>query len=223
MIDEALFKGPERKVVPLFVLADTSGSMHGEKIATLNTALKNMLDRFKEVQSPMDQFKLSIVTFGGDHAEVELPMTDIDEVQLPTLTVFGKTPMGEAFDLVSAMLQDEKVCPKNAKKPSLFLITDGIPTDKQPDTEPAQWQPLQNLIRLSQGAQRFAIGIGNDQNNQLLAEFIHSPNIPVWNTQDVSKIHDFFAMATQSTILRTQGRELFQQSVVRPFNPSDKI
>ncbi len=223
MIDEALFKGPEKRAVPLFVLADTSGSMHGEKISSLNTALQNMLNLFKEVQSPMDQFELSIITFGGDNAEVTLPMTNIEEVELPALAAFGKTPMGNAFDLVSGMLQDENICPQNAKKPSLFLITDGIPTDKQPDMPPAQWQPLQTLLRLSQGAQRFAIGVGNDQNDKLLEEFIHSPNIPVWNTQDVSQIQAFFAWATQSTIMRTQGRIPFEQSIARPFNPLDKI
>ena len=42
----------EGRALPVFILLDVSGSMRGEKIETVNVALKEMLNSFKKIENP---------------------------------------------------------------------------------------------------------------------------------------------------------------------------
>ena len=54
------------RALPVFILADTSGSMDGEKIQALNNALREMVTSLKSVEDIRGEFKVGIITFGGD-------------------------------------------------------------------------------------------------------------------------------------------------------------
>ena len=95
----------EPRALPIFILADTSGSMRGEKISELNLALREMLTALKNVDDIRGKFQLCVIGFGGD-VNVLQPLADIDGLQLPELNAAGNTPMGEAFDTVREMIED---------------------------------------------------------------------------------------------------------------------
>ena len=98
------------RALPVFILADTSGSMEGEKIQALNNALREMVSSLSSVEDIRGEFKVSIITFGGDvmlHQELE----KVDKIQLTELTARGNTPMGSAISLVSELINDKSIVP----------------------------------------------------------------------------------------------------------------
>ena len=44
----------EGRALPVFLLVDVSGSMTGQKIETVNIALKEMLNAFRKIENPWD-------------------------------------------------------------------------------------------------------------------------------------------------------------------------
>ena len=43
---------PEGRALPVFLLLDVSGSMAGQKIGTVNVALKEMMENFRNIENP---------------------------------------------------------------------------------------------------------------------------------------------------------------------------
>ena len=56
----------KERALPIFILADTSGSMKGEKIQVVNLAVRDMIATLRNVNDIRGVFKISIITFGGD-------------------------------------------------------------------------------------------------------------------------------------------------------------
>ena len=75
------FVSKEPRALPVFILADTSGSMMGAKINELNLALRHMISEFQNVDEIRGKFQLSIITF-GPNVQVSQPLADIEGVQL---------------------------------------------------------------------------------------------------------------------------------------------
>ena len=205
----------EPRALPIFILADTSGSMRGEKISELNLALREMLTALKDVDDIRGKFQLCVIGFGGD-VNVLQPLADIDGLQLPELNAAGNTPMGEAFDTVRAYA------------PTIVLISDGIPTDCSEEIyhskEYSKWEPLNNLhsAERSSKSQRLALGIGADADFGMLKEFINNPEIPVIKANDASGITKFFRWVTMSTVARMNSVNPNSASTVAPMFDMDE-
>ena len=80
----------EPRPLPIFILADTSGSMRGEKINELNLALREMLTALNEADDIRGKFQLSVIAFGGDVRIIQ-PLEDIKGLSLVELTAAGNT------------------------------------------------------------------------------------------------------------------------------------
>ena len=118
----------EPRALPIFVLADASGSMQGEKINKLNLALREMLNALNNLVDIRGKFQLSVIAFGGN-VRVMQPLADIKGLALSELTASGNTPMGEAFKVVRDMIEDRNTVSSRSYVPTIVLISDGIPTD----------------------------------------------------------------------------------------------
>ena len=57
------FVAREPRPLPIFILADTSGSMRGEKIDELNLALREMINALNDADDIRGKFQLSIIAF----------------------------------------------------------------------------------------------------------------------------------------------------------------
>ena len=66
------FVAREPRPLPIFVLADTSGSMNGEKINELNLALREMLNALNNAADIRGKFHLSVISFGGDVKVIQI-------------------------------------------------------------------------------------------------------------------------------------------------------
>lgn len=212
----------EPRPLPIFVLADTSRSMRGEKINELNLALREMLNTLNAADDIRGKFQLSVIAFGGD-VKVLQPLADIEGLILTELSAAGNTPMGQAFEMVREMIEDRNVVSSRAYTPTIVLISDGLPTDCTEEMYRRKnyfdWEPLVDLHNgeRSSKCQRMALGIGEDADIDMLKSFIDNPEIPVIKTKDASGITKFFRWVTMSTVARMTSINPNEISVVAPM------
>ncbi len=120
--------------LPVYILLDTSGSMRGEPIHSVNVGLQSMLSALRQDPYALESVHLSVITFDLE-AKVYLPLTPLDQVQIPDLDVpsAGATFMGAALELlaqeVGKHVQKSTDDVKGDWRPLLFLMTDGSPSD----------------------------------------------------------------------------------------------
>lgn len=217
----------EPRALPIFVLADTSGSMRGEKINELNLALREMLRALNNVDDIRGKFQLCVISFGGE-VKVEQPLEDIDKISLSELSASGNTPMGAAFDVVRNMIEDRSVVSSRSYAPTIVLISDGIPTDCSEtiynNKKYVEWEPLSELHKgeRSSKSQRLALGIGSDADFEMLKAFIHADGIPVIKAGDATGIAKFFRWVTMSSVARMNSVNPNVTSTVAPIFDMDE-
>jgi len=120
--------------LPVYFLLDVSGSMYGEPIAALNSALRSLLNELNRDPQSIDSVALSIITFGLKVEEL-FPLTELPAVQLAEIDCprSGPTFTGKALELLHEKVSQDvrKSTPeqKGDFRPLLFLFTDGKPSD----------------------------------------------------------------------------------------------
>lgn len=201
----------EGRTLPVFLLVDVSGSMSGEKIGTVNTAIKEMLATLRSIQNPRGIIKVCIITFGDKGANIIKPLSEISLDDAYQLGANGGTPMGAAFEALGSLLQDKSIVSSRDYTPTAILISDGQPTDfngSQDSVESiiSSWKPLANLLdplTRSSKAIRLAMGIGADANYNVLKAFVNNPEVPVIKANDNGTIANFFKWVTMSVSTRS--------------------
>lgn len=118
--------------LPVYLLLDTSGSMHGEPIESLKTGIQTLVTSLRQDPYALETAYLSVITFSTSAQQV-VPLTDLPSFQVPDLQANGTTAMGEALQLL-AQRRTQEVTKTTAEakgdwKPLVFLMTDGQPTD----------------------------------------------------------------------------------------------
>ena len=216
------FVAREPRPLPIFILADTSGSMRGEKINELNLALREMLNALNAADDIRGKFQISVIAFGGTVKLVQ-PLSDINGLTLTELSASGNTPMGQAFAQVMEMIEDREIVSSRSYTPTIVLISDGLPTDCTEEMYRRKnyfdWEPLMALHsgERSSKCQRLALGIGEDSDTEMLKAFIDNPDIPVIKTKDASGITKFFRWVTMSTVARMHSVNPNNTAVVPPI------
>ena len=120
--------------LPVYILLDTSGSMRGEPIHSVNVGLQAMLSALRQDPYALESVHLCIITFDVE-ARVYLPLTPLDQVKFADVDVpdAGATFMGAALELLIQCVDREiKKTTSDAKgdwRPLVFLMTDGSPSD----------------------------------------------------------------------------------------------
>jgi uncharacterized protein YegL len=199
--DPSKFTAPEAKPLPVILLLDVSGSMAGSKIENLNEAVKDMLGTFRDTENGEIEIHVAIITFG---AEVSLhqPLASVSNIAWHDLSAFGSTPLGMALKMAKAMIEDKKVVPSRAYRPTVVLVSDGQPTD--------DWQqPLADFIQdgRSSKCDRMAMAIGADADESVLGKFIEGTKNRLFYAENAKQLRDFFKFVTMSVTIRTQSKD----------------
>ena len=197
------FTSTAPKPLPVVLLLDTSGSMAGPKIQTLNTAIGKMLNTFIKNEVRETEFLVSVITFGGT-ATMTIPPSRASEVRLEQLGAGGGTPMGRAVQLAKELIEDKNRTPSRAYRPLVVLVSDGAPTD--------DWQgPLKDFVATGRSSKcdRMAMGIGEDAFHgpakAMLETFVQGTSNEVFHAEQASEIDQFFKFVTMSTVARSRS------------------
>ncbi|WAU77571.1 vWA domain-containing protein [Acinetobacter sp. TR3] len=189
--------------LPVIILADVSGSMtQDNNIGALNAALKDFLNTLSQESRLNAEIQVSIITFGGLKAEVHVPLTPAWQInQTNDLVASGGTPMGGAFELAVEMIENKDIIPSRAYKPTIVLISDGIPTDNWE----ASFDKLKNSDR-AQKASRMAMAIGTGADKNMLKAFVNDLEASeVFEAHNAKEIHRFFRAVSMSVSSRSQS------------------
>ena len=192
----------EPKSIPAVLLLDTSYSMSGQSIDMLNKAVEAMIAEFKKAETMETFIKLSIITFGSENGvDLHTPLTEVSNIDYKPLHVAGATPMGTAFKMAKAMIEDKSIFKGRDYRPAVVLLSDGAPTD--------DWEkPLDDFINNGRSAKcdRMAVAIGASNNGiHVLEKFISGCENPLFYAEDASRIIDAFKKITMSVTMRTKS------------------
>ncbi len=122
--------------LPVYLLVDVSGSMHGEPIESVKNGLQMLVAALRKDPQALETAYLSVITFGSSAQQIT-PLTELSTFQLPEITAGGCTVLGEALKLVCKCRDSEVTKTTETQKgdwrPMVFVLTDGVPTDDPTD------------------------------------------------------------------------------------------
>lgn len=187
--------------LPVIVLADVSGSMANDgKIGALNQAVAEMISTFAEEDDTRAEIQVSVITFGGKEARLHKSLKPAAEASWEAMSASGRTPLGEAFSLARTMIEDQEIIPGRAYRPTLILVSDGVPTD--------DWETsLKKLLSSERAskATRFAMAIGEDADSRTLEAFLKDAGTRVFAAHEAREIKKFFRWVTMSVTSRSRS------------------
>jgi uncharacterized protein YegL len=188
----------------IFVL-DVSGSMHGEKIAALNYAIKEAIPAMQEAahKNVNAEIMVRVLTFSDD-VNWFIEREPIKDFLWHDIKPQGLSNLGRAFTELARIL-DESLMPDRGLPPVIVLITDGMPTDDYKEG-------LAMLLATKWGraAVRLAIALENDVEKAVLDDFIDNNRIKpirVENANQLVKYMRFVSTVVLNTVSSVKDNE----------------
>ncbi|MBK5201655.1 MAG: VWA domain-containing protein [Spirochaetaceae bacterium] len=191
------------KPLPIILLLDTSGSMYGENINSLNKAVKEMVQGFKNIGNHDNEIYLSIISFNSTikcFPEERILANISDFSIVDDLVADGMTSMGAAISVAKEMVENKDVIPYRAYRPTIVLVSDGGHNDN--------WQgPMNDFINngRSRKCDRMAMAIGRSADKNALSQFITGTENKLFEAKDASSIIEFFKKVTMSVTVRSRS------------------
>lgn len=159
-----------RRTMVLFFMVDTSGSMSGAKIGTVNSAIEEIVPELKDIsETNADaQIKVATLAFSTGAHWVDSEPVAAENFRWNYLDANGVTDLGEACSQLNEKLSRNAFMSDatGSFAPAIFLMSDGEPTDNY----------SHGLNKLKQNnwfkkAIKVAVAIGDDANQNVLADF----------------------------------------------------
>ena len=161
-----------RITMVLFFIVDTSGSMAGEKIGSLNVAAQEVIsDEIRHIseENTTAQIKIAVMEFATGTEWMYPEPIEVEKFQWKDLEAGGITTLGEAYNELNNKLSTTTGFMKEASgsfAPAIILMSDGEPTDN--------WEINLEKLRKNnwfKAAIKTAIAIGDGANQEILAKF----------------------------------------------------
>lgn len=188
-------KNPTSRI-PVVIIADTSSSMNGEKINTLNAEIGKFYNEInKNPRNEMLKYSLDLAILGfkfDTHARETYPTVvnkfNIMEFQdTPSFNAFGHTPLGATVNAAIDMLEKRKEMYKlggiQYYQPMLVIVSDGDPTD---NIESAARRAIE--LSLKRKLSVYPVIIGDDGNLNNLQKFTPNKISKRIRTEDLPQV-----------------------------------
>lgn len=207
--------------LPVYLLLDTSGSMHGEPIEAVKNGVQTLVAALRQDPYALETAFLSVITFDSTARQV-VPLTELAAFQMPNIQAMGTTALGEALNLLSIKVGTEvrrtTTEVKGDWKPIVFIMTDGSPTDDIA-------MGLQ-AVRNQRFGMIVACAAGANANLDALRQITES--VVSLDTADSSTISAFFkwvsaSISTGSQKIETAGNEIGGLQELPPPPPEINI
>ena len=193
--------------LPVYLLLDTSGSMHGEPIEAVKNGVQILLSNLRQDPYALETAYLSVITF-NETAKQVVPLTELPSFQAPVLNASGCTSLGDALSLLASSIERE-VAKTTAEekgdwKPLVFIMTDGEPTD--------DWaKGLEALKKVRTGVV-VACAAGPGADTSVLKKITEV--VVSLDTADDSTIKAFFKWVSASVSVGSQKVDQGQKEVI---------
>ena len=177
-------------------ILDVSGSMEGDKIQSLNYAIRNSIPAMKSVadENPNAEVLVRCITFGNEVKWHIGTAVNVADFEWQDIQAGGMTPMGKAMNLLADQLKIPPMTDR-ALPPVLVLITDGQPTD---DFATA----YKNLMQESwaKKAVRLGIAMGEDADTAVIEKFIGNKEIKPLMANNSEQLVSFIKWASTAVV-----------------------
>ena len=195
---------PRRKMTLFFVI-DTSGSMVGSKIGSVNDAIENVLPMIGEIsdENPDAEINVAALEFStGTHWLYDEPK-EAKEFIWQKVEADGLTSLGEACEELNKKLSRNggfMSSPSGCFAPAIILLSDGGPTDN-----------FEGGLKSLQGnswyknAIKIAIAIGDDADKEVLKQFTGS-------SEAVITVHNIDALKKMIRIIAITSSQIGSKS-----------
>lgn len=227
-------EGIPKRVMPIFFIIDTSGSMEGKKIGAVNSAIEELIPDLRHLSDSQadSEIKLGVMTFstGCEWITPSLMPLDAFDDWAP-LDAGGLTDLGAAFTELNEKLSKNGFMDRGSASsgfyaPVIILLSDGGPTD---DYLSALKVLKQN--KWYKSALKIAIAIGEDANRDVLKKAIGNVELlfSVNDTGNLKKAIRFIAVtssqiaSTSASVSEDNAKEKTDMSDVRSSNAEHQL
>jgi uncharacterized protein YegL len=206
--------------LPVYILLDTSGSMRGEPIHSVNVGLQAMLSVLRQDPYALESVHLCVLTFDLEAREY-LPLTPLDEVRLSEITApeAGATFMGAALELLVTLVdRDVRKSSGDVKgdwRPLLFVMTDGSPSDLHAYREAIPEIKKRNFASV------LACAAGPKAKQELLREL--TDRVVTLDTMDAAAFSGFFKWVSASVAAGSSSAGVSRQISLPPPPPEVQL
>ena len=180
-----------RRTLTVFFLIDTSGSMAGGKISSLNVAIRDTIPMLSQLSSENTdtEIKIAALQFASGCDWMYPRPLPVEDFEWNDLEANGLTSLGAAYQELLKKLSQTSGFMQEANAscaPVMILFSDGVPTD---DAK----HGLEHLKENNwyKAAIKIAVAIGDDANKDILKEFVNNHSeavLTVHNVNDLKKM-----------------------------------
>ena len=170
MIDPLETMAPAKKSMVIFFLVDTSTSMQGSKMDSLNKVMGDVLPELIGVGEAGTDVKIAVMSFASGCEWITPEPVLVEEYQRwENLEADGVTDLGEACEELCNKLSRNSFLhsPSLSYAPVIFLMTDGYPTDNYKKG----FEMLRKNRWFKYGL-KIALAIGSNVDMEVLQEFV---------------------------------------------------
>lgn len=204
---------PAKKSMVIFFLVDTSQSMEGSKLESLNKVMGEILPELIGVGEAGTDVKIAVMSFDSGFEWMTPEPVLIEEYQTwQNLTAGGVTDLGAACEELCSKLSRKSFlsAPSLSYAPVIFLITDGYPTDN--------YKKGIELLRRNKWFKyglKVALAIGSNVDLDVLREFTDDEELVLqaFNADMLKKLVREIAVtsskigSTSMTLTESEGSE----------------
>ena len=181
--------------LPVYLLIDSSGSMHGEPIHAVNVGISSMMSALRQDPYALESVHLSLITFDREIKEL-LPLTPLEQAQINEIELprSGATHMGEGLEFLAQKVQQNVIKSSEEVKgdfrPMLFIMTDGSPSDL------LRFKEALPKIKACNFSEIIACAAGPKANTDYLKQITHQ--VVILDNMDSSAFAQFFKWVSDS-------------------------
>lgn len=204
------FTETPRKELHIFYVLDTSGSMLGDKISTLNRAMEETVDALRDMarKNGDARLKIAVLTFASNCEWITSNgPEDLEEAFVyEPLSAGGLTDIGSALEELNQKLSRHEFLDSmtGAYMPVIIFMTDGYATD---DYDKALSEIRQN--RWFARATKIGFAFGDDPDERMISSVVgNSEAVIKTNDYDTFvKLMKFVSVTSSMLVSGTQTQE----------------